>query len=116
MIVRHILNNPDELLANFDWFNDYKDTRLFLVRQPCTDSILKRLDAGWVAWLWAQHASMELPYSTETCMKILQAVGNTFEARKILEVADMMDRDPLELWESLKPFRDNPFDPNKQTP
>jgi hypothetical protein len=29
MIVREIKLNPDEVLKNFDWFNDYDDTRLY---------------------------------------------------------------------------------------
>ena len=49
MIVRAIKENPDEVLAKFDWFNDYKDTRNWAARNNLI-SIVARLDAGYKKW------------------------------------------------------------------
>jgi len=45
MIVRAIVQNPDKMLAVFDYFNDYNDTKRWLVRNGYVD-IAKRLDDG----------------------------------------------------------------------
>lgn len=45
MIVRELKENPDEVLANFDWFNDYKDTRSWAAFS--FPEILERLDTGF---------------------------------------------------------------------
>lgn len=50
MIVREIKDHRDEVLANFDWFNDYADTRIFAVR-CCDEETVRLLDEGWDAWL-----------------------------------------------------------------
>lgn len=56
MIVREIKDNPDQVLSNFDWFNDYKDTRSYAVYSGL-DEIVKRLDEGYDNYLireWAK--------------------------------------------------------------
>lgn len=45
MIVREIKDNPVEVLKNFDWFNNYKDTRAWAQRN-CVN-VVTALDAGW---------------------------------------------------------------------
>jgi hypothetical protein len=52
MIVREILQDPFAIVANFDWFNDYRDTRRFLVDHggPETPALLAFLDAGNTLW------------------------------------------------------------------
>ncbi len=47
MIVREIKDRP-ELIATFDWFNDYKDTRSWCV-QNAPDRVAA-LDAGMELW------------------------------------------------------------------
>jgi len=64
MIVREIKANPEKVLAIFDWFNDYKDTRSWCVCQGL-DEIVKQLDEGdksyWQErnkkWLESQNKS-----------------------------------------------------------
>lgn len=53
MIIREIKNNPIETLKNFDWFNDYKDTRSWCVNQGLTE-IVDQLDAGDKAY-WQER-------------------------------------------------------------
>jgi len=43
MIVREIKEHP-ELLDNFDWFNDYKDTRSWALTEA--PELVDKLDAG----------------------------------------------------------------------
>ena len=50
MIVREIKKDPEKVLAHFDWFNDYKDTRSWCVGQELTE-IVSALDIGYDAWL-----------------------------------------------------------------
>lgn len=65
MIVREILQAPKVILAHFDWFNDYKDTKLFLsgcisrtetgssadaVRGREAAEILPQLEQGYKDW------------------------------------------------------------------
>lgn len=50
MIIREIKDNPDEELKNFDYFNDYSDTRNWLLSQGL-ESLIKRLDKGYQSWL-----------------------------------------------------------------
>lgn len=50
MIVREIKQNPVEVLRNFDWFNDYKDTRSWAVGQGLTE-IVDGLDIGHEKWI-----------------------------------------------------------------
>lgn len=47
MIVREIKQNP-EIIDNFDWFNDYKDTRSWAVGS-CPE-LLSRLDEAYEKW------------------------------------------------------------------
>lgn len=48
MIVREIKNHP-ELLNDFDWFNDYNDTRLWAIES--FPEIVEKLDDGFNKWL-----------------------------------------------------------------
>lgn len=49
MIVREIRERPEEVLANFDWFNDFADTKRWaLVAYP---KIVPRLNAGYEQWV-----------------------------------------------------------------
>lgn len=53
MVVREIRDNPDEILKNFDWFNDYKDTRDYIRHYDL--GILRRLDDGYKNWVSAKN-------------------------------------------------------------
>lgn len=50
MIVREILQEPFKVIAIFDWFNDFTDTRQWLSGQCMTDAyaaeVLRLLDAA----------------------------------------------------------------------
>lgn len=48
MIVREI-ESDEKYLANFDYFNDYKDTRNFLVRKE-NYKLMNKLDEGYCKW------------------------------------------------------------------
>ena len=65
MRVREILQDPDKVLATFDYFNDYKDTRDFLSYPPGEhDELIARLDAGEEAW-WEDYRKRMAEYSKE---------------------------------------------------
>lgn len=49
MIIREIKSNPKEVLNNFDWFNDYKDTRNWAM-SACPEIVVE-LDKGYKKWL-----------------------------------------------------------------
>jgi len=49
MIVREIKQEPEKVMATFDWFNDYKDTRSWL-RYACP-GILPEFDRRYKLWL-----------------------------------------------------------------
>lgn len=49
MIVREIKDHP-ELIDNFDWFNDYQDTRNW-VQRNYSPELLEKLDIGYKQWL-----------------------------------------------------------------
>lgn len=57
MIVREIAENQ-ELLDDFDWFNDYKDTRQWAVYAERPD-LVKRLDEGHKKWLERRNKRYE---------------------------------------------------------
>ena len=48
MIVREIVEHP-ELIEDFDWFNDYQDTRMFLIK---TDNfeLLHKFNEAYAKW------------------------------------------------------------------
>lgn len=52
MIIREIIKNPQREIARFDFFNDYKDTRSWLmyISQPRPD-IVEELDRAYNVWL-----------------------------------------------------------------
>jgi hypothetical protein len=54
MIVREIVQDTHGILNNFDWFNDYDDTRLWLREQNKT-LLIELLDAGFRVWLKKDH-------------------------------------------------------------
>lgn len=53
MIVRQILNDPDAVMACFDFFNDATDTLLWLksLRNGQADKIAERLNIAFRNWL-----------------------------------------------------------------
>lgn len=53
MIVREIKQNRDEILARFDWFNDYKDTRIYAL-DNCDEETVRLLDEGNDKW-WRER-------------------------------------------------------------
>lgn len=58
MIIREIAQDPERFLnqtEDFDWFNDYKDTRRYLEATGRTD-LIERLDAGHETWLKKERA------------------------------------------------------------
>lgn len=60
MIVREIKQFPDEVLKNFDWFNDYKDTRAYLRSFDDQESeLIARLDEGNKAFWDAKTAKVK---------------------------------------------------------
>jgi len=50
MIVREIKQAPLSTVGNFDWFNDYHDTRDWAVAN-CPHDVVELLDAGYAIWL-----------------------------------------------------------------
>ena len=54
MIVREIKTHP-ELLENFDWFNDYKDTKRWAIYN-CPE-LVSALDAGYEKFIkvWSNN-------------------------------------------------------------
>jgi hypothetical protein len=53
MIIRGILNDPVAIIADFDWFNDYKDTRAFILDNAPPwqrGQLLNDFDAGYRRW------------------------------------------------------------------
>lgn len=57
MIVREIVLEPDKVLENFDYFNDYDDTKNWLIYTNAQsyvdhDELLKRLNDGFNEWLY----------------------------------------------------------------
>ena len=69
----------------------------------------------YAAIAWGEHESHSRPFIAADCTDALKATGNAIDARKLLDAAAQIGRDPLELWEALAPFRENPYNPNKQT-
>ena len=59
MIVREIETNP-ELIDDFDWFNDYADTRNWAYDCSLSD-LVEKLDAGFKPWLarWRAKYAMK---------------------------------------------------------
>lgn len=50
MIVREIKQNPDSVIENFDYFNDYDDTRGY-AKENCPIDVVGKLDKGFKEWL-----------------------------------------------------------------
>lgn len=50
MIVRELKENPDKVLQNFDYYNDYEDTKRW-ADYNCPDAIVQRLEAGYHRWI-----------------------------------------------------------------
>ena len=50
MIIREIKDEPETVLATFDWFNDYDDTKLWC-KEMGLDEIVKSLDSGFKKWI-----------------------------------------------------------------
>ena len=48
MIIRELSKN-ESLLENFDYFNDYNDTRKWLVYRKEWE-LMEKLDAGYLVW------------------------------------------------------------------
>lgn len=63
MIIREIATD-DSYFDTFDYFNDYDDTRRFLVRQNLTDK-LETLDAGFQVWL-SERNQRHIMYSIDS--------------------------------------------------
>lgn len=51
MIVREIIECPQEVLRTFDWLNDYGDTRSYLVRKGGNEELLSILDGKRDIWV-----------------------------------------------------------------
>lgn len=60
---------------------------------------------------WERHHAAHLPFTLETVREVLTLAGDGQHALAFLNTAATTDRDPVELWELTKPFRDNPFQP-----
>ena len=65
MIVREIKKDPFKVLACFDWFNDYKDTRSWCVMMELPDLIAK-LDEGYKIWMDAYNEEIKKKYGKKT--------------------------------------------------
>jgi hypothetical protein len=57
MIIREIRLNPQKEIVNFDWFNDYIDTRDWAYYN-CPNEIVVLLDKGYAAWLHQRNQEM----------------------------------------------------------
>jgi len=103
MIRRDILSNPDSVLADFDWFNDYKDTRQFVSGFGLARaSLLARLDNGYAAWLKVDTKQVDaIEFSHPALDKPLLVTKGNFEitppksrtlAQRCLELPGMTRR------------------------
>lgn len=54
MIVREIKKDP-KIIDNFDWFNDYSDTRAWAVHN-CPE-LVDKLDTGYRNWTKKLHSA-----------------------------------------------------------
>ena len=50
MIIREIKERPFEVVGNFDWFNDYDDTRRW-AKSACDHETVALFEAGFALWL-----------------------------------------------------------------
>jgi len=64
MIVREILKDTENVLATFDYFNDYKDTRSWAKRNGCPH-LVKLLDAGNETWMKERNKRLNLANSVK---------------------------------------------------
>lgn len=57
MIIREIASDPFGVVANFDWFNDYDDTKRWILSTEYRHRKLIRnlLDAGFILWSQQKH-------------------------------------------------------------
>lgn len=62
MIVREIRNYRDEVLERFDYFNDYKGTRLFCV-ECGLDETVQLLDEGWNEFIQDQRLKTRVSFN-----------------------------------------------------
>lgn len=62
MINRNIGHSPAQVIANFDWFNDYKDTRSFVVALGHKET-LEALDKGYREWYARVRTSATVTYN-----------------------------------------------------
>lgn len=58
MIIREILKDPITEVARFDFFNDYKDTRSWLLHAGPQD-VVALLDAANAVWLRTHHEAFK---------------------------------------------------------
>jgi len=56
MIVREIREDPSGVIASFDWYNDYDDTKRW-VTDNCSVGVLEELDAGFHTWLFEKNSN-----------------------------------------------------------
>jgi hypothetical protein len=61
MIVREIIKDPT-LIDCFDWFNDYKDTRLFISERG-DEALLEKFDTKYSEWCHQKSQTMSTPSS-----------------------------------------------------
>lgn len=68
MIIREIKDNTEEELKNFDWFNDYKDTRNW-ASHICPE-VVPKLDEGYKQWLQSKKKKNETIQSNQSTQRI----------------------------------------------
>jgi hypothetical protein len=51
MIIREFIQDPIREVSRFDFFNDYKDTRSWLMGEGYSQDVVTLLDAAHVVWL-----------------------------------------------------------------
>ena len=59
---------------------------------------------------WATAEAIHRPVTAETIRALLVETNcNASYTKHLLTAAEALKRDPLELWEAMKPFRNNPL-------
>lgn len=95
MIVREITKNPEHVIKNFDWFNDYKDTRSYLIRLGHA-KIIYSLDNGYKNFLYKNtlESQSKMQSQSETENKVVDLIRSRGVAG-FAKYKNSMDRNDL---------------------
>lgn len=88
MIVREIKSKPDEIIANFDFFNDYDDT-IRWCEWNCSQEVQDKLRRAYQEWLWKKNEE-SVPKEAEVKEQIDWEKKAVELARLLLECRDAL--------------------------